>query len=261
MWNHKIVTNKMFTTLVQYLTESERLILLSAINKKGVFNKHCDVLFKSENNVVFFDGEFMYPLGVFNDIDDVQIDFCKGILGGKDNVRHFLKLLNIKDWLVMDKTFCERRNRNLFTDVQLPRKITIDLVTTDYQLRQFCFLKSEFLYEESGERVMPEVLYNSISNYYKSLSPTLLSCRNQPIGMISSNFSSDDGVMINMFFVEKNSRNHGYGKLLLKWYINYLLKSFTDIYLFYSPHNHIVKSLYKNFGFNKIDDWSMAIKI
>lgn len=65
--------------------------------------------------------------------------------------------------------------------------------------------------------------------------------------------------MINMLYVEKEHRSHGYGKILLRWFINQLLKNTKNIYLFYSPDNIPAKRIYEKLGFRKIDKWLMAL--
>ena len=99
-----------------------------------------------------------------------------------------------------------------------------------------------------------------MGNNHHSFHPVLLRYKNEVIGMVSSDFSSDEISMINMLFIKKGFRGHGYGQILLKWYTEYLLKFTKNICLFFSSENIVANKIYKKVGFEKTDEWLMALE-
>lgn len=240
-------------------SKSEQVILLSAIQKKGIFTKKCEFIHRDEKGTLIFDGNFIYPLGDLNiNIDKLSEIPFTGILGRSTNVQKILKLREQKDYLVMNKEFAVLDKTKTRKDIPLTNNLTIDIVKTTDQLQQFCILKNMFLFEESGHKSDTKALFNSLKNDYSALFPTLLNYKGETIGIVSSNFSSDYSSMINTLFIKKDFRNKGYGKILLEYYINFLLKHSKNICLFYSP-NSVAQKIYEKLGFKKSDEWGMAV--
>jgi GNAT superfamily N-acetyltransferase len=245
--------------LANRLSESEKVILFSAIGKKGVFGRKCEIKLADEECLILSDGGFLYPLGkVGSQKGFVETDPV-GILGNADNVRKVLNADGIRKWTVMEKEFVKLEGPEKFEEGSLPKGIKIRMVGNAEQLRQYCHLKGQFIKEESGEVVDVDKMIESLGVSYPVISPVLMSYEDRPIGIVNSNFSSREGSMINMLYVEKEHRSHGYGKILLRWFINQLLKNTKNIYLFYSPDNIPAKRIYEKLGFRKIDKWLMAL--
>lgn len=240
-------------------TESENVILFTALNGNGVFRDTYDVLLDSENGIILSDSNFIYPLGKVSAPKNMPNDF-KGVLGRTVNVK---KILKGKNWLVMDKIFAKLNlaKHDLFNKDDLPGEdIKIYLAGNESQLKDFCNLKRAFILEESQEALDPKKIYSSLKESYLHLRPALLFFKGQAVGMISSNFYSSKGAMINLLFIEKKFRRRGLGTVLLKWYIKSLSKISNNIYLFYSSDNLAAKKLYGELGFQEIDNWIMALK-
>lgn len=240
-------------------TESENVILFSALNGNGVFHDTYNVLLDSESGIILSDSNFIYPLGkVFAPRN--MSDGFSGILGRTTNVD---KIIKGENWLVMDKIFAKLNlaKYDLFDKNDLLGKdIKICLVGNESQLKDYCNLKCAFILEESQEVLDPKKIYSSLKESYLHLRPALLFYKGQAVGMISSNFYSSKGAMINLLFIGKKFRRHGLGTILLKWYIKSLSKISNNIYLFYSSDNSPAKKLYGELGFQEIDNWIMALK-
>lgn len=255
--------DKDFIDILHKVSEAERTVLLSAIKKSGVFWNGYDVL-DDNGGIILFDGNFLYPLGKI-DIDRYSKFLGKmafsGILGSSENVSKILKMINKKNWITMKKDFAILKECKQFSDNSLSSDLQIDRIENRNQLKQFCALKSEFLLEEFGQKTDPEVLYNFLENCYSNYCPVLLTYQDKAVGMVSSNFSSDESSMINMLFIKKDFRGYGYGQILLKWYVRYLLEFTKTICLFSSPENIVANKIYKKIGFKKTDEWLMALNI
>ena len=250
---------KVDSKLGDVFTESENVILLSALNGNGVFGDICNLLSNSESGIILSDSNFIYPLGKVSIPSKMPDDFS-GILGRTANVKGIIKG---KNWLVMGKIFAKlnRDKHDLFDNNDLLREdIEICLVGNESQLKDYCDLKGAFIFEESQATLDPKKIHSSLKRSYLYLRPALLFCKGQAVGMISSNFYSSKGAMINLLFIKKEFRRRGLGKVLLKWYIKSLSEISNNIYLFYSSDNLSAKRLYGELGFQEIDNWIMALK-
>ena len=250
---------KIDSKLGDVFTESENVILLSALNGNGVFGDICNLLSNSESGIILSDSNFIYPLGKVSVPKNMPDDFS-GILGRTANVQ---KIVKGKNWLVMDKIFAKLSvdKHDLFDNNDLLREdIEICLVGNESQLKDYCDLKGAFIFEESQATLDPKKIHSSLKRSYLYLRPALLFCKGQAVGMISSNFYSSKGAMINLLFIKKEFRRRGLGKVLLKWYIKSLSEISNNIYLFYSSDNLSAKRLYGELGFQEIDNWIMALK-
>lgn len=254
----KLLSNEIMG-LADHFSEAEKVILFSAVERNGVFWKKCEIKWSNEGGIVLSDGEFIYPLGKIDNSIGFEKITHSGILGKFDNVRKILNFRKTKKWTVMEKEFAKFEATGKFEELSAPREISMKMVNNARQLSQFCCMKGQFLEEESGEVIDVNRLYESLGESYLHVCPALISHEGEEIGIISSNFFSQKGSMINMLFIKKEFRLRGYGKLLLKWYINQLLKNSKNMYLFYSPKNKPAMNIYRELGFVRIEKWLMAI--
>ncbi len=242
------------------LTAGERVVLDSAHERSGGFRT--ELIFRNMENgngAILSDSHTAYILGnPDNALWQQLTDIPHGSLFGRGKViREFCYK---EEYLLMQKDFAFCRSVTPLDAPILSEGLSIKSVETDRELHDFCSLKAAFFFEESGSPSDADALFQSMQKGFQGIKPVVMCQDQRVVGMVSSNLNSRQSAMINMLFIAKEERGKGYGSLLLRWYMAYLLQESSSLCLFYSPDNAPAVKIYEGLGFKKEEGWVLALK-
>ncbi len=234
----------------------------AAVEKKGGFFASLFCHLTDDNSVALLsDGNTAYILGELDKCEQLRaalLEIPHGSVLGKAEIVRSVCLE--KEYFFIPKDFAFFYPKNEFLSPSLPNSISIKPVHSIEELHDFCSLKSAFFFEESGTKVEADDLIAHLKKGYMGIKPVTMRHGEKVIGMVSSNLNSRQSAMINMLYIAKEARAKGYGTLLLRWYMSYLLESSQSLCLFCSPNNTPAVKLYYSLGFQREEDWILALK-
>jgi GNAT superfamily N-acetyltransferase len=243
------------------LTPAERVVRDAAEQRGGGFHAHLySAVSKNQKAAALSDGHIAYLLGAADPeflrsmLADMPHD---SVLGRAELLRD---VLSERGYLLIPKDFAFLKTAGANHAPDLPESVAIKPVSTPDELRAFCSLKAAFLSEESGTAVSPDALFAELEDVYHGIKPVIMTREGKAIGMACSHLHSRASAMINMLYIAQGERAKGYGSLCVRWYMAYLLAESASLCLFYSPGNAPAVQLYGNLGFEKKEDWMLAIK-